>query len=68
MIFDISPPISDKLKVWPGDTPPAREVLSDMHRSDNLTLSTLRATVHLGAHADAPAIHERPLDLLMCDC
>jgi arylformamidase len=44
-----------------------------MHRGDNLTLSTLRATVHLGAHADAPShygagappIHERPLDLYL---
>jgi arylformamidase len=76
MIFDISPPIADKLKVWPGDTPPTREVLCDMRRGDNLTLSTLRATVHLGAHADAPShygadapeIHERPLDLYVGPC
>ena len=72
MIFDISPPITDKLKVWPGDTLPTREVLLDMHQGSNITLSTLRATVHLGAHADAPshygtdapAIHERPLESL----
>jgi arylformamidase len=76
MIFDISPPISDKLAVWPTDTPPAREVLCDMHRGDNITLSTVRATVHLGAHADAPshygvdaaAIHERPLDRYLGPC
>jgi arylformamidase len=55
MIYDISPPVSARLAVWPGDTPPRREVLSDMHRGDNLTLSTLHATVHLGAHADAPS-------------
>jgi arylformamidase len=76
MIFDISPPISAQLKVWPGDTPPAREVLCDLNRGDNSTLSTLRATVHLGAHADAPshygagapAIHERNLDLYLGPC
>ncbi len=55
MLYDITPPISSDLKVWPGDTPPRREVLLDMSQGDNLTLSTLHATVHLGAHADAPS-------------
>jgi len=55
MIYDITPLISPALRVWPGDTPPTRELLMDMTRGDNLTLSTLRATVHLGAHADAPS-------------
>ncbi len=55
MIFDITPPISPRLQVWPGDTPPSRELLHDMHRGDQITLSTLHATVHLGAHADAPS-------------
>ena len=54
-LFDITPPVSPSLAVWPGDTPPSREVLMDMRRGDNLTLSTLHATVHLGAHADAPS-------------
>jgi arylformamidase len=76
MIYDITPPITNRLGVWPGDTPPSREVLLDMHRGDNITLSTLRATVHLGAHADAPshygadapAIHERGLDCYLGPC
>lgn len=54
MLYDITPPISELLRVWPGDTPPTREVILDMRRGDSVTLSTLRATVHLGAHADAP--------------
>jgi arylformamidase len=54
MIYDITPPITPKLAVWPGDTPPSREVLCDLNRGDTVTLSTLRATVHLGAHADGP--------------
>ncbi len=53
-IYDITPPITQDLAVWPGDTPPTREVLCDIAQGDNITLSTLRATVHLGAHADAP--------------
>lgn len=76
MLFDISPPITPDLKVWPGDTPPSREVLCDMRRGDNITLSTLRATVHLGAHADgpnhyakdAPAIDQRSLDFYVGPC
>jgi arylformamidase len=76
MIYDITPPITTALAVWPGDTPPGREVLLDMMRGDNLTLSTLRATVHLGAHADAPShygreapsIEARPLDRYLGPC
>jgi arylformamidase len=54
MIYDITPPITPQLAVWPGDTAPSREVLCDLTRGDTVTLSTLRATVHLGAHADGP--------------
>src|SRR5436305_15101341 len=76
MIYDITPPVTARLQVWPGDTPPSRQVLLDMKRGDNLTLSTLQATVHLGAHADAPshygadapAIHERALDYYLGPC
>ncbi len=55
MIYDISPPITESLAVFPGDTSPTREVLMDMRKGDALTLSTLRSTVHVGAHADAPS-------------
>ena len=54
-LIDISPPVGGALAVWPGDTPPSREVLLELSRGDSVTLSTLRATVHLGAHADAPS-------------
>lgn len=76
MIYDITPPISASLAVWPGDSPPSREVLCDLRRGDSVTLSTLRATVHLGAHADAPshygldapAIDARALDYYLGPC
>jgi len=76
MLYDITPPITPRLQVWPGDTPPTREVLCDLRRGDTITLSTLHATVHLGAHADAPshygadapAIDERPLDIYLGPC
>jgi arylformamidase len=53
-LIDISPPLVPALAVWPGDTPLSRELLCDMRRGDNITLSTIRSTVHLGAHADGP--------------
>jgi arylformamidase len=55
VLHDISPVVSPRLGVWPGDTPAERSVLLDLARGDTVTLSTLRATVHLGAHADAPS-------------
>jgi arylformamidase len=53
-VIDITPSITEKMGVWPGDTPITREVLCDMKQGANITLSTLRTTVHLGAHADGP--------------
>ena len=75
-IYDITPPISPSLAVWPNDTSPSREVLCDMARGDTVTLSTIRATVHLGAHADAPShygleaqsIDVRSLDYYLGPC
>lgn len=58
-LIDISPPIDAELAVFPGDTAVSREILLDMRRGDALTLSTLRATVHLGAHIDAPSHYGR---------
>jgi len=76
MIYDLSPLISARLQVWPGDTPPSRHILLDMKQGQHITLSTLQTTVHLGAHADAPnhygvhapAIHEQNLELYLGPC
>lgn len=76
MTYDITPPITKRLKVWPGDTPPSRKVLSDMKDGANVTLSALHATVHLGAHVDgpshygagAPTIDERSIDYYLGPC
>lgn len=54
IIYDISPPISLDLVVWPGDTCVSQKMLLDINQGDNITLSTINASVHLGAHADAP--------------
>lgn len=75
-IYDITPAITPRLGVWPGDTQASREVLLEISRGATVTLSTLRATVHLGAHADAPnhyadgaaAIDERSLEYYLGPC
>jgi arylformamidase len=76
LLHDITPRITSELKVFPGDTPPSREVLLDIDRGDHITLSTLRGTVHLGAHVDAPShytpggdsIEAFPLDRVLGPC
>ena len=76
MIYDITPPITEELRVWPGDTPPSRQVLRHIKDGSSTTLSTLHSTVHLGAHADAPShyglgapgIGERFLDYYLGKC
>ena len=74
--YDISPPITTDLAVFPGDTPPTREILLDMKSGKHLTLSTLHATVHLGAHVDGPVhygpdaagVDALPIDLFVGPC
>ncbi|MFQ5530089.1 MAG: arylformamidase [Gemmatimonadota bacterium] len=75
-LFDISPPLGPDLAVFPGDTQLSREILSRLEDGDVVTLSTLRATVHLGAHVDAPShyqaggsgIDQTPLERLLGPC
>ena len=54
-LIDISPPIDSSIAVWPGDTPFTHTRNLDMAAGSNLTLSEIRTTVHVGAHADAPS-------------
>jgi arylformamidase len=55
MLIDISPIIDKTIDVWPGDTPFVQTVNVDMNAGGNLTLSDIRTSVHVGAHADAPS-------------
>lgn len=59
MLIDISPLIDDSIRVWPGDTPFVHTVNRDMNSGANLTLSDIRTSVHVGAHADAPSHYVR---------
>ncbi|MHB8632359.1 MAG: cyclase family protein [Thermoplasmatota archaeon] len=51
--IDISPPVSDRIAVWPGD------VAYQSHKSSRLPaggidLGDMHTTYHVGAHTDAP--------------
>ena len=73
MLYDISPPIDDKIAVWPGDDPPRREVKCHLKDGAPVTLSALHSTVHSGSHADGPnhyhidgrSVADQPLDLYL---
>ncbi len=72
--FDISPLITEKIAVFPGDIPFHRNVALHIE-TDHLELSAIHSTLHLGAHADAPihyhkngaAIADRSLDYYFGD-
>jgi len=76
VIVDISPTLSERVAVWPGDVGFSRQVALSMAEGANLDLSSIRTTVHVGAHTDAPShyardgvgIAARPLDLYYGPC
>ena len=53
-LIDISPLVDPLIDVWPGDTPYTLTRNSEIEHGSNITLSEVRTTVHVGAHADAP--------------
>ncbi|MEQ1877615.1 MAG: cyclase family protein [Bdellovibrionia bacterium] len=54
-ILDISPKISPRTAVWPGDRAFSQTFLSKLADGSNIDLSSINTTVHIGAHADAPS-------------
>lgn len=75
-ILDISPLISSRIAVWPGDVAYSRRPTASIDDGDSVDLSSLTTTVHLGAHTDAPrhyrsgaqGMHERALDRYYGPC
>ena len=76
MLIDISPTISPRIAVYPGDKKFSLTTSLDFSKGDNLKLSSIEGTLHLGAHTDAPnhyhrdgcGISERGLDIYYGDC
>lgn len=54
-IWDISPLVTGDYPLWPQSEPLRRNVGCDINLGDAVTSSSMSATVHLGAHADAPS-------------
>ena len=75
-IIDISPMLSEKTAVFPGDEGFSRKVVMDFPRGDHLVLSSISSTVHIGAHTDAPShyhpdgesIEQRDLSIYVGPC
>ena len=75
-IFDISPTISFKLAVFPGDKRFERKETIFFNGGNNYSLSEIHTTVHLGSHVDAPihydlngsGIDERNLNYYLGPC
>lgn len=74
--WDISPLISEKIAVFPGDVPFSRAVSLSFENGDHILLSSMRSTLHLGAHADSSShyhaqgkgVDQRPLDSYLGPC
>ncbi len=58
-IIDISPLLSPKTAVYPGDQPFSSTTTMAFASGDHLGLSHIKTTVHIGAHADAPSHYHR---------
>ena len=53
-IWDISEPIEPSSATFPGDTPFAQEWVARQERGASCNVSTIRMSVHVGTHTDAP--------------
>lgn len=75
-LIDISPMVHPGIAVWPGDVGFQRHISAAFSDGNNLDLSSIQTTLHIGAHADAPShyvpggagIHERSLDRYYGPC
>lgn len=75
-IYDLSPLIHEKTAVFPGDVAFKREVSLNFNSGFQLLLSSMKSTLHLGSHSDAPnhyhpqgvGIHQREVSLYFGPC
>jgi len=54
-MIDITRPLSVTTAPWPGDTPLQIDWTLHLSRGDNVSLSGITFSTHLGTHVDAPA-------------
>src|SRR5688572_18484902 len=53
-IWDISEPIEPGTATFPGDTPFSQQWVLRQERGGSCNVSTIRMSVHVGTHTDAP--------------
>ena len=58
-IYDISPKISPRTAIFPGDVPFLQKHSLHFKNGDPYSLSSIQTTLHIGAHSDAPS-HYHP--------
>lgn len=54
-MIDITRPLGAHTAEWPGDTPFSIDWTSHVWRGDNVSVSRILMSPHIGTHADAPA-------------
>lgn len=54
-LYDISPLLEPAVAVWPGDAPFQRSQSLSIAQGASVNLSSFSASLHTGAHADAPS-------------
>ncbi len=59
LIYDISPPISPALAVWPGDTPFQEQRTWAIEGDGVVNVSRITMSTHTGSHADAPLHYDK---------
>jgi arylformamidase len=76
VLYDLSAPLHEDTPVWPGDVPFTSRWTARLGADSAINLAEVRATVHLGTHADAAlhteergaAIDAMPLDAYLGAC
>ncbi|HUR62694.1 MAG TPA: cyclase family protein, partial [Candidatus Thermoplasmatota archaeon] len=53
-VIDISPRISPRIGVWPGDVPYRSSKTARLADGGGIDLGDMHTTYHVGAHTDAP--------------
>lgn len=59
-IIDISPTIHEAIAVWPGDQRVKRHYSLSQRLGNNIDLSHITTTLHVGSHADSPSHYTSP--------
>ncbi len=50
MLYDLSPPLTEKYAVWPSDTPLKYKKCLDIQKGHSVNITAFEATSHLGSH------------------